>query len=126
MSYELELRGFVHRNCSGQIINQMRYASPFQLYKWKEQGTEISIMLFSGKLDKNNRKIFAGDLHKDETIVDGEMKASYYPIIFEDASFWVDESFKKDGTCLIPLSEYPEPINIQGNIFENPNYKSEG
>lgn len=84
---------------------------------WKE----LEVMFFSGIIDSNVKEVFEGDLHKTEPIeVDGEMISSYLPVVFDNGAFWLDESFKKDGSLLTLLCEYDEPLNIQGNIHANP------
>ncbi len=80
-----------------------------------------SVGQFTGIEDKNGNKVFSGDLHLTEPVeVDGEMKSSYLPVVFDNGAFWLDESFDKDGSLLTLLCEYDEPLNIQGNIHDNP------
>lgn len=79
---------------------------------------DIEVMLGS---TVNDIEVFAGDIHKTDPVdVDGEMQSSYLPIVFDNGSFWIDESFEKDGSYLHLLSSYDEKLNIVGNIFENP------
>ena len=69
----------------------------------------------------NGVEVYEGDLHKTEPVdVDGEMTSSYLPIVFDNGAFWLDESFKKDGSLLTLVCEYDEPLNIVGNIHDNP------
>lgn len=81
---------------------------------------ECQVMQFTGLKDENGKEIFEGDLHLSESIMDGKPNKSYLPILFENGAFWIDESFEKNGTYLTLLCEYGEPLNIQGNIHENP------
>jgi len=80
-----------------------------------------TVGLFTGGIPRSHqKKIYSGDLHLSEAEVDGEPHKSYLPVVFDNGAFWIDESFKKDGTCLSLLCKYDEDINIVGNIHENP------
>lgn len=67
-------------------------------------GTEINGVL-----------VYSGDIHSE---LDGEGNKCLLPIVFENGSFWIDESFHKDGSILMAVSEYETPINIVGNIHD--------
>lgn len=76
---------------------------------------------FTGVKDKKEKNIYVGDLHLTEAEVDGKMKKNYLPVLFDNGAYWLDESFKKDGTHLTLLCQYnDEPLNIMGNIHDNP------
>lgn len=81
---------------------------------------QSQIMLFTGLTDKNGNEIYEGDFHLSEVQGDEGLIKGYLPVVYDNGAFWLDESFKKDGSFLTLLNQYDEPINIQGNIHENP------
>ena len=75
--------------------------------------------ILMGAIKINEVEIYEGDIHLEKAIVDKKEITAYYPIVYENGAYWIDESFAKDGTCLTLLCEYEIPINIVGNIYEN-------
>jgi len=65
----------------------------------------------------NGVLVYDGD-YMESTDDDGNI--SQIPIVFENGSFWADESFAKDGSYLTLLAEWKEPILVKGNIYEKP------
>ena len=78
-------------------------------------------LLYSGLKDENGNEIYDGCIHSEKVEVDGEMIDSTLPVVFENGAFWLDESYAKDKSLLKLLCEYNDaPLNIVGNIYENP------
>jgi uncharacterized phage protein (TIGR01671 family) len=75
---------------------------------------------FTGIEDANEKEVYEGDIHLSEVEDDGKIIKGYLPIVFDNGAFWLDQSFKKDGSYLTLLCEHDEPLNIVGNIYENP------
>jgi len=92
----------------------------FNLFEATKQGKNNPILQqFTGIEDNNEKEVYEGDIHLSEVEDDGKIIKGYLPIVFDNGAFWLDQSFKKDGTYLTLLCEYDEPLNIVGNIYEN-------
>ena len=84
-----------------------------------------TIMQFTGFIDKKGVEVYAGDYLVDRYPVDEEdlskgYHESLFPVVFSDGSWCVDTSFKKDGSWLVPISEYfGEHLEVKGNIYKN-------
>jgi len=69
----------------------------------------ISIMQYTGLKDKNGKDIYEGDIVKHAT------DEGVYKVIFEDGGFYVKNLFEYDFQT---INEYP--LEVIGNIYENP------
>lgn len=77
-----------------------------------------SIFQYIGEI--NGVKVWEGDIHLTETECDGQTVKGYLPIVYDNGAYWLDVSRKKDGSHLELLAELDEPLNIVGNIHNNP------
>lgn len=66
----------------------------------------------------NGTFIYEGDLIESKAIVDGKESISKLPVVFDNGAFYLDESFKKDGTYLTLLNEFDEKLKVIGNIHK--------
>lgn len=70
----------------------------------------------------NNILVFAGDLHAEEHDIDGSNEKVYYPVVFHEGCFHIDESRYRDGTKpdqLTPIYQMTTKLNIVGRITDD-------
>ena len=90
---------------------------------WDSGGTGVSlayqphikVMQYTGLKDKNGKEIYEGDIVRHAT------DEGVYKVIFEDGGFYVKNLFEYDFQT---INEYP--LEIIGNIYENPELLKEG
>ena len=84
---------------------------------------EIELLQFTGFKDKNDNKIFDGNIIGDWQDVDGERVQSKQQVFWNEptGSWHLDKSFKQDKTCSTDLWLELENFDykILGNIYEN-------
>jgi hypothetical protein len=93
---------------------EMLYGTNRSVFSWQEEGQPITIMQFTGLLDRNGKEIYEGDILKLEPL----------HFIEEDAEqVGVVEFDNKRGAFNIigQIQVHPNSNwEIIGNIFENP------
>jgi hypothetical protein len=115
---ELEFRFYIERE--KRFIYSDKYESLSEFFKDYEYQNEITnvsnIMQYTGVKDKNNKKIYEGDIIADKqvnfTFIRGE-------VVFDDGGFYIKE-IDKDGICdYEPLTNlHSNSYTIIGNKFE--------
>ena len=85
---------------------------------------EDIVLQSTGFLDKNENKIFEGDILSDWNEVDGKQVQSYLQVFWcnNDGAWKLDSSFNQDKSSGDLLSEELSSFvyEISGNIYENP------
>jgi len=100
--------GFV--NVSGESTDRDQYF------------TSMIPLQYTGLLDKNNKKIFEGDIVKIDEMFqrDRTIKKHFAPILFEEGGFNVDSN-----ACFDTLAVNPVYWEVVGNIYEHSNLLEE-
>ncbi|HET8885586.1 MAG TPA: YopX family protein [Salinimicrobium sp.] len=105
---------------SGQAFISNQKVKPSDSYAFTYEVISETVGMLLDIKAQDGGDIFQGDLICSDAEVDGEMSTSYLPIVYENAAFWLDESFSKDGSYLTLLVEWDEPLKVGGNIHDNP------
>ncbi|MEE0172811.1 MAG: YopX family protein [Dorea formicigenerans] len=81
---------------------------------------EDTICQYSGRTDKNKKKIFEGDVVKDSAGVCGEVKFGLYTTGFADKhqGFYIE--FPKESLYRKELGYWENKVVVIGNIYDNP------
>ncbi len=105
-----------------QVFRKDNNYNDYEDFEWNDISDRVEIMQYTGLKDKKGKKIFEGDIVKDEYCI--------YEVVYDRNGYYVNvvKLLKACGTdigLLYDLSDYKD-LEIIGNIWDNPELLKEG